>query len=303
MPNRRLGLLQANLICMASMVVWAAGLPAADVLIAALPPLTLTALRMSLAAAVLLPLWLALDGWPALRDARWGRGIVVGAASIGLGAFLLIVAQKATDAVTVAVISANMPVIGMAIEVALDGRKLTPSLVLGMVLSLGGGLLAYASSMGSLHLGLGALAAFGSLVVFTLGSRVTVTGFPDLTPLGRTAITLTGAAIGTTLAAVLGQSLGMPVTDWALFGLREAGALALFAIGGMAISQLLWILSVGSLGIGMASLHINAAPFYVMLILFGMGGKWDWMQALGAAIVGLGVLIAQGLLRLPRRTA
>jgi membrane protein YdbS with pleckstrin-like domain len=43
---------------------------------------------------------------------------------------------------------------------------------------------------------------------------------------------------------------------------------------------------------------MNATPFYVMLILFAMGGAWNWTQAFAAAIVGLGVLIAQGVIPL-----
>ena len=51
----------------------------------------------------------------------------------------------------------------------------------------------------------------------------------------------------------------------------------------------------------MASLHINATPFYVMLILFLFGAPWVWPQAIAAAIVGLGVVIAQGVF-FPNRT-
>jgi drug/metabolite transporter (DMT)-like permease len=70
----------------------------------------------------------------------------------------------------------------------------------------------------------------------------------------------------------------------------------------MALSQVLWIMSVRRLGIGMAALHINAAPFYVMIILFALGGAWVWAQALAALLVALGVLIAQHMLPLPGRT-
>jgi drug/metabolite transporter (DMT)-like permease len=73
--------------------------------------------------------------------------------------------------------------------------------------------------------------------------------------------------------------------------------MAIFSVGSLAISQLLWIISVGRLGIGWSSLHINAAPFYVMLILFALGGDWDWRQVGAAMLVVLGVLIAQGILR------
>ncbi|HEX9859525.1 MAG TPA: DMT family transporter [Paracoccaceae bacterium] len=289
-----LGPLGANLICMASMLVWAAGLPAADMLIGPVPPLPLTAMRMGLAAAVLLPVWLALEGWPALRQAHWGRGVLVGGIGFGLGAFLLVTAQARTDAVTVAVISASMPVVGIALECLFDGRKLRLGLGLGLALSLAGGVLAYGARVGGFGLGLGALTAFASVVAFTWGSRATVKAFPGLSPMGRTTITLAGAALVTITAALATAAMGAPAPDWAAIGPREIGALAIFSIGALALSQVLWILSVGHLGIGLASLHINAAPFYVMLFLFALGGTWNWMQALGAAIVGIGVLIAQG---------
>ena len=251
--------LAANLICMASMLVWAVGLPAADVLLAALPPLVITALRLVLAAAVLLPLWALADGWSAQRRAPWWRGIGVGGIGFGLGAYLLIVAQARTDAVTVAVIAATMPVVGIALECLLDGRRLTLALIAGLGLSVAGGLLAYGARIGGFGLGLGALAAFGSVLAFTWGSRASATAFRTLTAIGP----------------------------------REIGALVLYAVTGLALSQVLWILSVGQLGIGLASLHINAAPFYVMAILYALGGPWNGAQALGAAIVGVGVLIAQ----------
>ena len=50
--------------------------------------------------------------------------------------------------------------------------------------------------------------------------------------------------------------------------------------------------------IALSSLHINATPFYVMGTLFALGGVWSWTQAWAAAVVALGVLVAQGIVRL-----
>lgn len=297
-PPRSLAV--ANLICLASMLTWAAGLPAAQLIIPLIPPVTLTALRTSLAAAVLVPLWIIMEGPKPLLTANWLRGILVGGICIGLGAVLLVIAQAKTDPVTVAVITAIMPVIGIALEVALDGRKLTLALILGLTLSLAGGFLAYGAGMGSMALGIGALAAFGSTLAFTWGSRATVTSFPTLTPLGRTAVTVTGAAILMSVIAVVYSAAGGPPTQWGAIGLPEIGALLLFGIGSLAISQILWIIAVGQLGIGLSALHMNAVPFYVMLIMFALGSAWNWPQAYGAVIVAIGVLIAQGLIRLPK---
>ncbi|MDH4482131.1 MAG: DMT family transporter [Rhodoferax sp.] len=291
---------RANFLCMLSMLVWAVGLPAADLLIGPVPPLPLTAARMVMASLCLLPLWWWLEGTAALRTAHWGKALLVGGCGIGVGAFLLVLGQGRTNVVTVAVISAAMPVVGIAIEVLLDGRKLTWALVMGVLLSLVGSVMALggAGDGWSSGLGLGALLCFGSVVLYTLGSRMTVTSFPALSPLGRTTVTLSGAALTTSVAAGVHALLGGTAPDWNALGLKELGALAVFAIGGLAISQVLWIMSIGSLGIALSSLHVNATPFYVMLILFALGGAWNWTQAAAAAVVGLGVLVAQGLVPL-----
>ena len=294
----KLNMVRANLLCMLSMLVWAVALPAADLLIASVPPLPLTAARMALASACLLPLWWWLEGGAALRNAPWGRAILIGGSTIGGGAFMLVVGQGMTNAVTVALVSASMPLIAIAIEVVLDARRLTAALVVGVLLSLGGGAMAMSSGAGGVGLGLGALLCFLAVLLFTLGSRATVTAFALLTPLGRTTVTLTGAALTTCAAAGLNALLGGAAPQWALLGFKEFAALALFSIGGLAISQMLWIMSVGSLGIALSSLHINATPFYVMGTLFALGGAWNWTQAWAAAVVALGVLVAQGIVRL-----
>lgn len=298
--NRQYSLGVANMLCVASMVIWAAGLPAADVLIAVLPPLPLTAMRMALAAVSLLPVWWLIEGTSALRGAAWGRGLWIGGSTLGLGAFFLVLGQSQTSAVTVAVISAMMPVVAMTLEVALDGRRLGWALVLGLGLCLVGGLVALGARVEGLGLGWGALMCLLSVITFTVGSRMTVTAFPGVSPLGRTTLTLTGAAVATTLAAVLQGALTGPSPDWSLIGGREIAALAIYAIGGLAIAQVLFIMAVGSIGIGYSTMHINATPFYVMFITYALGGVWNWTQAFGALVVGLGVLVAQGV-RFPRR--
>ncbi|HQY44028.1 MAG TPA: DMT family transporter [Paracoccaceae bacterium] len=292
------GLVSANLICMFSMLIWATGLPAADYLIPLLPPEQLTCLRMTLAAGALLPIWLGLDGFAALTRVNWPKGIAVGGL-IGVGAWFLIEGQARSGAVTTAVISASLPVAGIAIEMALDGRKLTLALVLGMLLSLIGGSLALDFTQGGMSLGVGALMCFASVLVFALGSRLTVTALPDQTPIGRTVITLIGAAVTTFTLALLQCAWGTPAPDFSGWGGKEIAAMLLFSVGSLGLSQIAWIMSVERLGIGLSALHINAAPFYVMLILFALGAPWDWVQAGAAALVGLGVLIAQGLLPLP----
>jgi drug/metabolite transporter (DMT)-like permease len=286
--------LTGNLICALSMLIWAAGLAAGEILIPHIPPLPLAALRAGTAALMLVPIWWLVEGAGPLRTAPWGRALLVGGIGIGIGALLLVIAQSMTDAVTVAVISAATPVVGIALECLCDGRRLTGAMIVGLVLSVAGGMLALDWSQGGITLGLGAAAALGAVLAFTWASRATVTAFPGMTALGRTTVTVTGGAAAAVAAALLGTALGAPPVQWTALGPPEIGALLLFGIGSLAISQTLWIMGVGRLGIGMASLHMNTASFYVMLIVFLFGGLWDWQRALGAAVVVLGVVVAQG---------
>ena len=293
-------LLGANLICMASMLIWAAGLPAADFIIPLLPADQLSALRMALAALALLPVWALIEGPGAFRRANWLKGIAVGSL-IGLGAWFLIQGQARSGAVTAAMISTTLPMVGIALEVVLDGRKLSGALVLGLLLSLAGGMMALDFKAGGMSMGFGALLCFCSVLSFTLGSRLTVTAFPGLSPIGRTALTISGAAIAVSTVAALGIAFGAPPPDFSAWGWKETLALLAFSVGSLGISQLMWIMSVEKLGIGLSGLHINAAPFYVMIILFLLGGRWDWGQAAAACLVAVGVLIAQGIIPLGKR--
>lgn len=106
-------------------------------------------------------------------------------------------------------------------------------------------------------------------------------------------MTLAGGLLFTAMCFVVARGLGIAEGPASVFDPHTLALLAIYSIGGMAISQFFWIASVERLGIGLAAFHINVAPFYVMLILLGLGGVWSWPQAIGAAIVALGVVVAQ----------
>lgn len=298
----RRALLTANLICLASMIIWAAGLPAADLILPHMPPIALTASRAVLAALVLVPIWWLVEGGKAVLGADWLRGTWVGFVTLGLASFCIIIALQFNDPVTVAIVTAVMPVAGILLECVADKRPFTRLLAIGLALSVIGGLIAVSGSEGNLDFGIGVLAALGSVICYTWGSRATVTALPDLSPLGRSAITVGGCAIVTLVAALGDGIFRHQWPAWQAIGLAEFTGLAIFGIGSMAVSQLLWIISVGRIGIGAASMHTNAVPFYVMLMVFLLGGPWSWLQTLGAAIVVTGALIAQGMIGRPAAT-
>jgi len=295
-PTARRSLLVANLICMASMISWASGLPAANLIIPHMPPLALTAGRALLAAMVLLPIWWLLEGRSVVLGANWLTGAWVGFVTLGLASFFVILALQFNDPVTVAIVTAVMPLVGIMLECLADKRPFTKALATGLLLSVVGGLIAVSGGEGSIDFGVGVLAALASVLCYTWGSRETVRALPNLTPLGRSAITVSGCAAVILIAALVDGGLRGAWPDWSAIGPREFGGLAIFGIGSMAVSQLLWIISVGRIGIGAASMHMNAVPFYVMLMVFILGGAWNWAQTFGAVIVVIGALVAQGLI-------
>ena len=135
--------------------------------------------------------------------------------------------------------------------------------------------------------------ALGSGFCFAWASHVAVRDFPDLSPVGRSALPFVGAALFTTIILGIGSWLGQ-VEIPSDISARQLLLLAVYSIAAMALAQILFLSSVGRIGIALTSFHINTAPFYVMLMLVALGGAWDWQVAAGAVIVGIGVLIAQG---------
>ena len=88
--------------------------------------------------------------------------------------------------------------------------------------------------------------------------------------------------------------LGFGETEIGNMDSRHIMMLLIFSLPAIAISQLLWIWAAGGLGILLASLHMNAVPFYVMVIVvIFLGDPWGWDQAIGAALVATGVFLAQ----------
>ncbi len=292
-PQVPLSVVWANLFCLASVLAWSAGLPATAELVSVIPPLPLTVLRMSVAGAILVAVWIAREGVGPLRQADWGQGILVGAVVMGVGGLGMSIAIDLTDAVTVAIISAAMPIIGLAVEVALDGKRVSRALASGLVLGFLGAAIALDLRHATLQFGLGAAAALISVLGYVWGSRATVTRFPQLSALGRTGVTVVGAGISTGILAAAQALLWGSGISWSEIGTGTAIDLFLSAVAGVALAQTLWVMGVARVGIAVASMHNNAAPFYVMVIALAFGGAWNWTQALGAAIVILGVMVAQ----------
>ncbi|KIC38780.1 membrane protein [Ruegeria sp. ANG-R] len=274
------------------MLTWAAGFPAAELLLQSWPPVALFAARMVLAVSVMVPIWMLLDGPQRVLRARWGHALFVGGLGIGAGMFLIIVAQKLTDPVTVAIIASCAPLIATLLELAAGTRRLRWNFALGMVISVIGGLIA-TSAVAPAQLGPGAACAVVSTALFCWASMATARDFPELSQLGRSTITLAGGLATAAVLVPVACLLGFDVMPARSVDAAQMGMLVFYALFSLGLSQFFFIASVGKLGVALASFHINTAPFYVMVIMLAVGEDWNWTRALGAALVALAVVLAQ----------
>lgn len=291
MSTGRSAALSGNGLAVASMLTWAAGFPAVEVLLQTWPPVALFVARLALALVVMVPLWCLIDGPSRVLRARWGHAVLVGGV-MGLGMFLIIVAQKLTDPVTVAIIASCAPLFATVIELVTGARKLRWNFALGVVVSIVGGLVA-TSAVPPEQLGLGALCAVLSTAMFCWAIMATARDFPELSQTGRSTITFSGALVTAMVLFAAAGQFGMDVMPTAPIDAQQIGMLGIYALVSMGLSQILFVASVGKMGVALTSFHMNIAPFYVMLIMLVLGDGWNWTRALGAGIVAVAVVLAQ----------
>ena len=221
------------------------------------------------------------------------KGFWIGATGFGIGSFFILILQSLTSPVIAALAVATMPLAAVSLEMFLDGRKMTRWFFFGVVLVLLGGFVASGATFENDGMGFAALIGITGVALFAWSSRATVKNLPGMTTLGQTAVTTSGMA-GSTIILYFICSIFLDITETASpITLEHLGLVLIYGWLGLGISQIFWIKSVSKLGIGVASFHLNAAPFYVMLILFILGDSWVWSQAIGAVIVITGVILAQ----------
>ncbi len=286
--------LVANLTCFAAMAMWSFAFPIAEVLLQSWGEVALVLVRLSIGVLALFIAWTWLDGWRAVSGASWGRGIGVGGIGFGLGSITFLVGQSMADAVTPAIAASMMPIAGALLEVTLDGRRMRPRLLTGITLALVGGVMATGARFDQGNFGWGSLLCLFSVVLFAWGTRATTSDFRSLSYVGRTTITMAGALFVVAAIYLCMLPLGIPGTGIGQLDIFHGSLLLITSIASLALAQHLWIRGASGLGILLASLHMNAVPFYVMVIVvLFLGESWNWWQAVGAAVVAAGVMVAQ----------
>lgn len=288
------GILRSHLICFLAMAMWASSFPIAEIMLQTWGTVGLVLVRQSIAVMALFLFWLWADGWGQIRGADWKRGIGVGSLGFGIGGILFIVGQAMSDAVTPAIAASMMPIIGALLEVLFDGRRMRFKLILGIALAIAGGFMATGTRLDQGNFGWGAVLCLVSVFLFAWSSRATTKEFGSLSIIGQTTITLIGGVCGILLVFLVMLLFNLPGTGIGLLDTGHTFMLLFTALASIALAQFFWIRGTAGLGILFASFHMNAVPFYVMVILvLFLDTSWNWFQAAGAAVVAAGVMVAQ----------
>lgn len=283
--------LRGNLAALLSTLLWASSFPATEVLLATWHPLPLAAARLALGSLTMLALAAAFGQMPALAHVPWGAVALIGGLGSAGSVLCLISGQALSDPVTAAAIATTQPLVAAVMGYLAGRERLHAAQLLGVALAIAGALLLSPSLRGD---GPGFRGGepllILNVILWTWYSRATGERLGGLGSLATGGLTMAcGAALLLVLAALI-------ATAWPLafaVGAPQLGWLAwmgVIAIGG---SVPLWLVASRRLGVTVASLHVNLAPFYVVLLGLGVGGAIVPRQLAGAALIASGAVIAQ----------
>lgn len=284
----------ANANCFAAMLLWATGFVALEYLLDDWGVLSLSSLRLVVSVVFLVLWWGWTEGWAKVFGASWRKGLIIGGLGWGVGSVLLLMGQKLSDPVTVTIVVAMMPIAGAATEIVFDNRRLSRRLIVGLILAVFGGYLATGAQLTQGNFGFGVALCLGAILLFAWVTRATTRQLETLSRTGQTAVTLCGGMLVTLAWYGISIVAGFGETHIGTIDTGDWLPLLIFLLPSSGIAQLLWIHGAGKLGILLASFHMNAVPFYVMVILVSLSlGQWHWLQAGAVALVALGVLVSQ----------
>ena len=284
----------ANLYCLGAMLLWASGFVSLEFLLADWGALSLNAVRFVISAGFLVIWWLLRERVHQALQVSWWKGLLIGALGWGIGSFLLYLGQRMSDPVTTTIVVAMMPIAGAAIEMIFDRRRMSFHLLAGIVLAVTGGYLVAGASFHEGAVGTGMALCVVAIFLFAWATRATTRELETLTRPGQAAVTLSGGALILVLLYLGALPFSPSETKMGTIDAAGFWPFIIFVLPSAGIAQLMWIYGAGSLGVMLASFHMNAVPFYVMVILLVLSmGDWEWLRVAGVAVVILGVLISQ----------
>lgn len=281
--------LRGNLAVFVSTLLWASAFPVTQRLLESWDPLPLAAARLGLASAVMLAMAVMTRQLPPLSTLPWRDIALLGGLGVAVSVLCLLGGQALSDPVTASAIATMQPVAAALIGYAGGRERLRPLQVAGILLAVSGAMVISPAAQGAGFRG-GEPLLVANVLLWTWYSHGARERLPRLGAFAAGGLTMAVASMALALATLALEPFRPQAID---LGLGSLPWLLWMGAVGVGLSVPLWLQGVRLLGLTIASLHINLAPFYVILIGLAFGGTVSRTQVLGAALVATGALVAQ----------
>jgi drug/metabolite transporter (DMT)-like permease len=252
-------------------------------------PLPLAAARLGLASAAMLGMAFLSQQLPAARALPWRDIALLGGLGVATSVLCLLAGQALSDPVTASAIATMQPVAAALIGYASGRERLGRLQIMGILLAVSGALVISPASQGAGFRG-GEPLLVANVFLWTWYSHGARERLGGLGTFAAGGLTMLVASAVLTLGSIAMGPLQPQAADLSLASLPW---LLWMGVVGIGLSVPLWLASVRLLGLAVASLHINLAPFYVILIGLAFGGSVGARQILGAGLVATGAIVAQ----------
>jgi drug/metabolite transporter (DMT)-like permease len=282
---------------LAMTLMWGGSWPAGRVLALAMPPLSGSAWRFSLAAVVLLA-WMAWRqrAWPRLTHRQWTGLAAGGAIGVAGYAVFFMMALQRVEASRAAVVVTTNPVFTTLLAAWLFKEALNARIAIGLACAVIGAatVLTHGApwKLFTGDVGLGEWLLIGCIatwVAYTLINRRLLAGIDALT---ATAVSASIGAILLWIVTIAFEGAGPAAHSLAALDATGWAALVFMALGSTALAYAWYFHGVAALGAGTAASYISLVPIVgVASSALLLGERIDTSLAIGGALAILGVVI------------
>ena len=269
-------------------IMWASAFTAARLVVADAPPLTALSIRFLISGALGIAIAVRLGQSWKLTPAQWIATLVFGLCQNALYLGLNFVAMQTVEASLAAIIASTMPLLVAMGGWLAFGERVTAlgaaglvSGMAGVAIVMGSRLTAGADAYGVVLCAIGVV----SLTVATMSVRSASSGGNVLMVVGLQML------VG---SAVLGL-IAIPTETWTVNWNWPMGLAFIYTalVPGLAATWV-WFLLVNRIGaMRAATFHFLTPPFGVAVAALFLGERMGWQDALGVAVIALGILAVQ----------
>jgi drug/metabolite transporter (DMT)-like permease len=279
-------------------LLWGVSWPAGRALALAMPPLSASAWRFSIAAALLLAWMRWRNGaWPRFTRRQWAGLAAAGAVGVGLYAVLFMTALQRVEASRASVVITINPVFTTLLAAWWFKERFNAWVGVGLALAVAGAsiVMTHGAPWKLLagEVGLGEWLLLGCVATWTSYSLMGKRLMAGIDALAATAVT---ASVGCGLLWVAAFAIEGRVTVWASIAtLSPPGWVALLymAVGATVLAYAWFYRGIAELGAGVASSYISLVPVVgVASSVLLLGEPLSMPLLVGGALALAGVLLA-----------